>query len=271
MPELPEVETTRIGIAPHVLGETVARIMVRNRNLRWLISRRIDADLPGQQFRKVDRRGKYLLLQAEQGCLILHLGMSGSLRILTKNTPPGAHDHVDIVFENGHCLRFTDPRRFGSIHWTRKNPLQHDLLKSLGPEPLDNNMNGDYLYTRSRNRRQAIKTFIMDSRIVVGVGNIYANESLFAAGINPQRHAGRISRTRYDGLAREIKHVLGEALARGGTTLRDFVNSDGQPGYFRHELKVYDRAGLPCPKCSGPIKQQRIAQRSSYYCGHCQR
>lgn len=271
MPELPEVETTRIGIAPYILGETVARITIRNRNLRWPVSRRLQRELPGQLIRKVDRRGKYLLIQAEQGCMILHLGMSGHLRVLQSMTAANAHDHVDIEFASGVTLRFTDPRRFGSIHWTKKDPAQHALLKHLGPEPLGEDLQGNYLFQLSRSRRQAVKSFIMDSRIVVGVGNIYASESLFAAGIHPQRGAGRISLARYTALVDEIRNVLKLAIARGGTTLRDFVDGDGRPGYFRHELKVYDRTGLPCLKCGQPIKQLRIAQRSSFYCSCCQR
>jgi len=271
MPELPEVETTRAGIAPYLLGETVARITIRNRNLRWPVSRRLQHELPGQSIRKVDRRGKYLLIHTELGCMILHLGMSGHLRVLQSMSAPNVHDHVDIEFASGTILRFTDPRRFGSIHWTKKDPAQHALLKHLGPEPLSDDLHGDYLFQLSRSRKQAVKSFIMDSRIVVGVGNIYASESLFAAGIHPRRRAGHISLVRYTALADAIRNVLQMALARGGTTLRDFVGGDGRPGYFRHELKVYDRTGLPCMNCGQPIKQLRIAQRSSYYCSRCQR
>ena len=271
MPELPEVETTRIGIAPCILGETVARITIRNRNLRWPVSPRLQRELPGRQIRKVGRRGKYLLIHTEQGCLILHLGMSGHLRVLQSMSAPNVHDHVDIEFASGIVLRFTDPRRFGSIHWTKKDPSQHALLKHLGPEPLSDDLHGDYLFQLSRSRKQAVKSFIMDSRIVVGIGNIYASESLFAAGIHPRRRAGRISLARYTALTDAIRNVLTLALARGGTTLRDFVDGNGRPGYFRHELRVYDRTGLPCMNCGQPIKQLRIAQRSSYYCSRCQR
>ncbi|MDX1519000.1 MAG: bifunctional DNA-formamidopyrimidine glycosylase/DNA-(apurinic or apyrimidinic site) lyase [Gammaproteobacteria bacterium] len=270
MPELPEVETIRIGIAPHILGETVQSLIVRNRKLRWPVSRRLDRELPGQQIRKVERRAKYILVHGETGCLILHLGMSGSLRILTEPVTPGKHDHIDIVFDSGQRLRFTDPRRFGSLHWTRKEPLQHPLLQHLGPEPLSDELDGDYLFSLSRKRTQSVKSFIMDGRIVVGVGNIYANESLFAAGIHPGRRAGRISQARYEQLADEIKSVLTLALQKGGTTLRDFIDGEGRPGYFRHELKVYDRTDQPCPVCNNPIRQQRIGQRSSFYCPHCQ-
>lgn len=270
MPELPEVETTRIGIAPHILGETVNRIIIRNRKLRWPVSPRLGRELPGQQICKVGRRGKYLLIYTGQGCIILHLGMSGSLRMLNEITAPNLHDHVDIRFDSGRCLRFTDPRRFGSIHWTKKDPLQHKLLKQLGLEPLGDDFNGEYLFSTSRNRKQAVKTFIMDSHIIAGVGNIYANESLFAAGIHPKRLAGKISKLRYAQLASEIKTVLYKALKKGGTTLRDFLDGDGKPGYFRHELKVYDRENEPCPNCSTPIRQERIGQRSGFYCPHCQ-
>ncbi len=271
MPELPEVETTRIGIAPHILGETITRLVVRDARLRWPVARNLGRILRGQQIRRLARRGKYLLAFMQDGCLILHLGMSGSLRVLQQAVEPGKHDHIDILFANGTCLRFTDPRRFGSLHWTRQDPLRHELLRYLGPEPLDNDFDGEYLYQRSRGRKQAVKNFIMDSRTVVGIGNIYANESLFAAGIHPQRHAGHISRARYERLARDIKQVLRQALRKGGTTLRDFVNVDGRPGYFRHELKVYDRAGQDCSVCARPLRQIRLGQRSSFYCPHCQR
>jgi len=270
MPELPEVETTRIGIAPHVLGEKIRNVIIRNGKLRWPVPEQLGKALTGNTIRKLTRRAKYLLFQTESGCMILHLGMSGSLRILTGDTAAEKHDHVDFVFESGSCLRFRDPRRFGCILWTTKDPGQHVLLSNLGPEPLGDELDGDYLFRKSRKRTQSIKTFIMDSRIVAGVGNIYANEALYAAGIHPKRKAGRLTKERYEKLSTSIKDILKQALAKGGTTLRDFVNGQGEPGYFRHELQVYDRAGEPCIKCKLPIKIQRLGQRSTFYCSHCQ-
>lgn len=271
MPELPEVETTRIGIAAHVLAETIERVEVRERRLRWPVPKNLGRKLEGQTVRKLTRRGKYLVFHTDHGCMLLHLGMSGSLRILTEDLAPARHDHVDFVFASGLCMRFRDPRRFGSIHWTDSDPEKHPLLCHLGPEPLSDSLNGNYLYHKSRGRTQGIKTFLMDSRIVVGIGNIYANESLFVAGIHPKRKAGNISHARYEKLADAIKQVLQMALAKGGTTLRDFINGNGEPGYFRLELKVYDRAGLPCTTCNTPIRESRLGQRSSFYCTQCQR
>ncbi len=270
MPELPEVETTRIGIAPYVLGECITDVVVREPKLRWPVPRNLKKILIGQIVRKLGRRAKYLLFYTERGCMILHLGMSGSLRLVAYDHPPEKHEHLDIVFESNRCLRLRDPRRFGSIHWTTKDPLQHPLLHHLGPEPLSNKFNGEYLFEKSRKRTTAIKTFIMDSRIVVGVGNIYSNEALFAAGIHPKRSAGNVSAERYVKLADNIKDVLNKSLAKGGTTLRDFVNGEGKPGYFRHELQVYDRAGESCPNCKTIIKTGRIGQRSIFYCPNCQ-
>lgn len=270
MPELPEVETTRIGIAPHVLGETISDVIIRERRLRWPVPGNLKQKLKGHSIRKLTRRGKYLIIHFDNGCMLLHLGMSGSLRILTTDTPAEKHDHADFVFKSGLRLRFRDPRRFGCILWTQDDPLRHELLASLGPEPLSDDLNGDYLFRKSRKRSQSIKTFLMDSRIMVGVGNIYANEALFAAGIHPNRKAGRITRERYGKLATAIKAVLKKALAKGGTTLRDFVNGNGEPGYFRMELQVYDRGGEPCKKCKTPIKVRRQGQRSTFYCPQCQ-
>jgi formamidopyrimidine-DNA glycosylase (fpg) len=269
MPELPEVETTRIGIAPYVVGKKITGVVLRDRRLRRPVPRQLKRILTGQTVRKLTRRAKYLLFHCDKGCMILHLGMSGSLRILANDPPPGKHDHADIIF--GSCsLRFRDPRRFGCILWTAADPLQHELLRNLGPEPLSEVLTGAYLFTKSRRRKQSIKTFLMDSRIIAGVGNIYANESLFLAGIHPKHGAGAITRKRYEKLARSIKEVLKQSLTRGGTTLRDFVNGLGEPGYFRHELQVYDRGGMPCCKCKTPIKIQRLGQRSTFYCPRCQ-
>ena len=271
MPELPEVETTRRGIASHITGEKITRVVVRDRRLRWPVDSRLNSKSAGQTVQRVERRAKYLLIQLQHACLILHLGMSGSLRLLAGNTPPGKHDHVDFEFSGGTVLRFHDPRRFGSIHITRGDPMDHELLRHLGPEPLSKGFNGAYLYQLSRNRKQAVKTFIMDSRNVVGVGNIYASESLFTAGIAPARRAGSISPARYERLAAAIKAVLEDAIRAGGTTLRDYVGGDGNPGYFEHELKVYGRNGSACPRCLRPIRLKRQGQRSTYYCPRCQR
>lgn len=271
MPELPEVETTRAGIAPHIQGKRVTRLVVRQRRLRWPIPRSIDRDLPGVIIREVTRRAKYILLQTDRGSAILHLGMSGSLRILTRFAEPQKHDHVDICFPAGVILRFNDPRRFGSLLWTRRDPLRHPLLAKLGPEPMEDAFTGHGLWQQSRNRKLAVKAFIMDAKIVVGVGNIYASEALFRAGIHPRRAAGKISLQRYETLASEIRSVLGQALKAGGTTLRNFTDSDGLPGYFSQSLAVYGRADQPCTQCGAPIRQQVIGQRSTYYCVHCQR
>lgn len=270
MPELPEVETTRKGIAPYVVGETVKNIIIRERQLRWPIPTSLKRSLKNLVIRKLERRAKYLLFHTEKGCMILHLGMSGSLRVIDNKQPHEKHDHVDIVFESGRTLRFRDPRKFGSVLWTTDDPMQHKLINHLGPEPLSDEFDTDYLYTRSRKRTQAIKTFIMDSRIVVGVGNIYANEALFMAGINPNRKAGTVSKARYEKLLMAIKKVLTLAIKKGGTTLRDFINGEGKPGYFRNELQVYDRKGEPCNNCKKPIKMVRLGQRSTFYCSHCQ-
>jgi len=271
MPELPEVETTCRGIAPHVTGHEISRVIVRNRELRWPVARKLEDTITGQTIHAIRRRAKYLLFTLDTGTLILHLGMSGSLRIVNAIVPPGKHDHLDIVFRHFKTLRFTDPRRFGSVHWTVRDPLRHRLLRELGVEPLGEELNGDYLFGQSRGRTVAIKHFIMDSHIVVGIGNIYASEALFMAGINPKRAAGRISRSKYDLLAQVIKEVLLDSIAAGGTTLRDFVNGEGKPGYFRMHLNVYDRAGLPCISCRVPIREIRQGQRSTFYCPKCQK
>ena len=270
MPELPEVETTCRGIAPHITGKQVTRVIVRNPNLRWKVPARINSEMSGQTISTVSRRGKYLLLTSPAGSAILHLGMSGSLRIIDADTPPNKHDHIDIVFAGKQALRFTDPRRFGSLHWTRRSPLQHKLLCKLGVEPLCDEFTGDYLHRISRGRKVAVKQFIMNSHIVTGIGNIYACEALFMAGINPRRAAGRISKKKYALLAEVSKEVLNDAIAAGGTTLRDFVNGHGEPGYFKQELHVYGQTGKPCISCRTPIREIRQAQRSTFYCPVCQ-
>ncbi len=270
MPELPEVETTRLGIAPHITGQVIKDVVIRNKNLRWPITATLKKDLINRKFLKIDRRGKYLLCYTKLGCMMVHLGMSGSLRIVNKDIKPEKHDHLDILFASGSILRFHDPRRFGSVLWTRKDPLQHKLIKRLGPEPLSEDFNGEWLYRISRKRTQAIKNFIMDSHNVVGVGNIYASESLFLAGINPKRKAGNVSLERYERLANAIKIILQQSIKQGGTTLRDFLNSDGRPGYFQQQLNVYGKTGQSCKQCNSIIKEIKLGQRSTFYCTVCQ-
>jgi formamidopyrimidine-DNA glycosylase len=270
MPELPEVETTRRGIEPHVLGNTLTRVVVRNASLRWPVPRHLNRSIAGQTVQSLQRRGKYLLLGFTSGTVIIHLGMSGSLRVLDCDTPLQKHDHVDFMFQNSQCLRLRDPRRFGAVLFTRKDPLRHKLLADLGPEPLDRAFSGEHLLRRSRGKSVAVKLFIMNSKIVVGVGNIYANEALFLAGINPRRSAGRLSAERYARLAQAIKAVLRAAIKAGGTTLRDFTAEDGRPGYFQQQLHVYGKAGEPCSRCGTAIKHINLGQRATYYCSHCQ-
>lgn len=275
MPELPEVETTRRGIAPHLIGRRVAGVTLRRADLRWPIPREITELLPGQRIDEVERRAKYLLLHTHAGSALLHLGMTGVLRVLPPDAPIGVHDHVDIRLEplqgeRARILRFTDPRRFGCLLWQAPGTT-HELLADLGPEPLTDAFDGDLLWHRSRGRKAAVKLFLMDNAIVVGVGNIYASEALFAAGIDPRRPAGAISRTRYQRLAAEVKRILAWAIERGGTTLRDFLNPDGAPGYFFRELFVYGREGEPCRVCGTVIRQQVIGQRSTFWCPHCQK
>ena len=268
MPELPEVETTLRGITPFVLGRRVVEIDVRNRSLRWPVV--LPDTIRGQRIGRLTRRAKYLLLHMDTGGLILHLGMSGRLCLVSVNAPIGKHDHVDIILEHGQILRLTDPRRFGSLHW-QPHPLDsHWLLKDLGIEPLGE-LTGDYLFEKSRKRRGAVKNFLMDSHIVVGVGNIYANEALFKAGVRPRTAAGRVSRGRYRDIANAVKTTLAAAIDLGGTTLRDFVGSDGAPGYFAQELFVYGRGGQPCRLCHTTLKSLRVGQRGTVYCPKCQR
>jgi len=271
MPELPEVETARRGIAPHLQGLRVREVTVRDRRLRWPIPPALLKELPGQRIDAVERRGKYLLLRTAAGTALLHLGMSGSLRILPADTAPQKHDHVDLVMESGQALRLRDPRRFGALLWTRGDPAKHALLKALGPEPLSDALDGDYLFEASRGRKVTVKQFIMDSHIVVGVGNIYASESLFLAAIRPQRQAGRVSRKEYVALARSIKKVLTASIKAGGTTLRDFAREDGEPGYFSQRLRVYGRDGQRCYRCGGTIAAKATGQRMTYWCRDCQK
>ena len=275
MPELPEVETTRRGLAPHVEGRRVTGVVLRRPDLRWPIPYEVVSLLPGQRVQAVRRRAKYLLLDTAAGSALLHLGMSGSLRVLPADTPVRAHDHVDIELDatgrqGARVLRFNDPRRFGCLLWQPPGET-HELLAGLGPEPLSDEFDGDYLFALSRGRNAPVKTFLMDQRAVVGVGNIYAAEALFAAGISPLRAAGKVSRERYQRLADEIRRVLGHAIERGGTTLRDFLAPDGAPGYFEQELSAYGRGGEPCPRCGRLLKQASIGQRTTVWCGHCQK
>lgn len=269
MPELPEVETTARGVAPHVEGARIEAVVVRDHRLRWPIPATLPDWAGGQRIMSVRRRAKYLLFTLEQGTLIIHLGMSGSLRIGSLSTPAEKHDHFDLVFEN--CvLRYRDPRRFGMLDFTEAPPETHRLLRGLGPEPFTTQFDGRWLHGLARGRRCAVKPFIMDASVVTGVGNIYANEALFRARIHPNRAAGRISLARYEALSGHIKAVLTEAIAAGGTTLRDFVSETGRPGYFRTQLDVYDRAGEPCRCGAATIRQATIGQRSSFFCP-CQR
>ncbi|WP_417547723.1 bifunctional DNA-formamidopyrimidine glycosylase/DNA-(apurinic or apyrimidinic site) lyase [Marinobacter segnicrescens] len=270
MPELPEVETTRRGIAPHSESKTVAELIIRDPRLRWPVPDNLPALLVGQTLQEADRRAKYLLLHFDHGTVIVHLGMSGSLRVITDTSPPQKHDHIDLVFTDGLRLRFNDPRRFGCWLWAEE-PAAHPLLASLGPEPLGEEFNGRYLFRKSRDRKTPIKSFLMDNRVVVGVGNIYANEALFKTGIHPGRPAGRISAARYHQLAEAIREVLSAAILMGGTTLRDFVNSEGKPGYFAQSLLVYGRGGEPCVECHQPLREIRMNQRTTVYCTRCQR
>lgn len=269
MPELPEVETSRRGIEPHIVNTRVTRVIIRNRRLRWPVSKTVDRELPGATITSVARRAKYLLINTGSGTAILHLGMSGSVFIVDHNTPAGVHDHVDIDFDSGRTLRFRDPRRFGSLHWS-KAPLRHKLLASLGPEPLTGEFDARYLWEQSRGRRVSIKQFIMNAQIVVGVGNIYASEALFMAGINPRRAAGRIALPRYERLVDAIKAVLTSAIRSGGTTLRDYYGGDGEAGYFRQQLEAYGREGEACRRCNTPISAIVQGQRSTFYCKNCQ-
>lgn len=269
MPELPEVETTRRGIAPHLVGHRIVAIDIRQQKLRWPIPAAVRRLLPGQVIEKVERRAKYLLLHTQAGTALLHLGMSGSLRILDGAVAPGKHDHFDWHLDSGRVLRFTDPRRFGTLLWQAPGKT-HPLLAGLGPEPLQAQFDGAYLWKQSRGRSASVKTFLMDQKIVVGVGNIYAAEALFAAGIHPRRRAGSVSRQRYDRLALEVKRILAHAIKRGGTTLRDFLSPDGARGYFEQELFVYGRGGEPCRVCGNLIRTAVLGQRTAFYCANCQ-
>lgn len=270
MPELPEVETTRRGLLPHVRGKRIRGVVVRNGNLRWPVPADLGQRLAGEEVLDVHRRGKYLLFRCRRGHLLVHLGMSGRLSIVAEKEPARTHDHVDVKLEGGHRLRLTDPRRFGAMLWLRGKPEEHALLRGLGLEPLEPAFTGRALHRLSRGRRVAVKQFLMDSHIVTGVGNIYASEALFRARVRPQRAAGRLSRAEVARVVAAVRRVLGAAIKVGGTTLRDYVNAEGSPGYFRQKLYVYERAGEPCRVCRTPIRQRVQGQRSTYWCPTCQ-
>jgi formamidopyrimidine-DNA glycosylase len=270
LPELPEVETTRRGIRASLAGHSVTGMVVREQRLRWPVPRGLPGRVAGQRILDVRRRAKYLLIDLERGTLIAHLGMSGSLRVLPAATPPLTHDHYDLLLDSGSCLRFNDPRRFGCLLWVTGDATRHRLLAGLGPEPLEHGFDAGYLVEKARGRRVAIKQFLMDQRIVVGVGNIYASEALYRAGVDPRRAAGRVSRKRLERVVAAVREVLQEAIRHGGTTLRDYVNADGAPGYFSQDLFVYERSGLPCRRCGTSIRQVVQGQRSTYFCPDCQ-
>lgn len=270
MPELPEVEITRQGLAPELVGRRITGVTLRRPDLRWPIPPDIAAQLPGETILAVRRRAKYLLLDVAPGSALLHLGMSGCLRVLPADTPVGRHDHVDLVLDSGQVMRFTDPRRFGCLLWQPLNET-HPLLRALGPEPLSPAFGAAYLFAHSRNKQASVKTFLMDQSVVVGVGNIYAAESLFQAGIAPSTPAGTVSRARYGRLAHAVKEILAHAIRCGGTTFRDFIRPDGRPGYFEQELFVYGREGEPCLTCGTLLSGSRLGNRATVWCSRCQR
>jgi len=269
MPELPEVETTRRGLEPLITNKKIVSIHIYKKKLRWEIPSHLTNTLKNQTIKSISRRAKYLLLQFQQGQLVMHLGMSGSIRVIPASEPLKKHDHFEIKLKNSTSIRFHDPRRFGSVLWQNPNNIL-PLLKNLGPEPLSYEFNKDSLYQSSINKSRNIKSFIMDSNVVVGVGNIYASESLFLAGISPKRQAGKTSKKRFNILTESIKNVLSDAINNGGTTLNDFSNVDGNPGYFSQVLNVYGRENMPCIRCNGTIKRIIQNQRATYYCPKCQ-
>ena len=271
MPELPEVETTRRGLAPHVCGATVTGVVVRNRALRQPVTRNLARILSGRRIDALERRAKYLLFRAGDGSLIVHLGMSGRLWLVNANTPPATHDHFDLAFGNGRIVRLRDPRRFGLVLWHRGDPLMHKLLREIGPEPLSAALTAEWLYRQTRTRSGAIKNALMDSHLVAGVGNIYANEALFRARINPKLPARRIGLARYAVLVDKIRETLTEAIEAGGSSLRDYVNSAGEAGFFQNRFFVYGRSGDACLTCTTPIRGFVLGQRATFYCPHCQR
>jgi formamidopyrimidine-DNA glycosylase len=269
MPELPEVETVLQGIKPLVEHQVIRGIVIRQPKLRWDVPKGLQRKLLNQKIIKLERRGKYILFHLQLGTLLLHFGMSGSLTVLSKLIDPKKHDHIDLLFDDFY-LRYTDPRRFGALLYTEGDPQDHPLLAKLGIEPLTKAFNGEYLYRKARSRKLSIKQFIMNHQIVVGVGNIYAAEALFLAKLNPLTPANQISKVQYQQLATAIKQVLKEAIKKGGTTLKDFKNSEGKMGYFKQKLNVYDREGLPCVNCQQPLKAIRIQNRATVFCSTCQ-
>lgn len=269
MPELPEVETTRRGMLP-LLNLVVSKVVIRNASMRWPIPAHLPATLKHQPLNNLSRRGKYILAEFPNGSLILHLGMSGRICVLSQDETPAKHDHFDIHFEDGHVMRLRDPRRFGAVLWAGEQPLNHPLIKVLGPEPLEAGFTGEYLYKNMRTRTASIKTTIMDSHLVVGVGNIYASESLFRAGIHPEKSANQISRRQCNKLVEEIQATLRAAIEAGGSSLRDFFGADGNPGYFQQEYFVYGRTNEPCKVCNSSIRNIRLGQRSTFFCPKCQ-
>jgi formamidopyrimidine-DNA glycosylase len=271
LPELPEVETTRRGIEPYAVGRKIVRLAVHEPRLRWPVAKDMPRQVAGQRILATGRRAKYLLFELDSGTLLLHLGMSGSLRVLPTTTARVAHDHVDLVLDSGQSLRFNDPRRFGSLHYTSEPVDEHPLLIRLAPEPFDRRFNAEYLWSITRRRRVAIKQLLMNSQLVVGVGNIYASEALFRARIRPQRQARSLSRAEAARLVRAVRAVLRAAIRVGGTTLRDYVGADGAAGYFSQKLFVYERAGKPCRICRAKLRHVNQGQRSSYYCPTCQK
>ena len=271
MPELPEVESTRRGLEREVVGHTIAATVVRDRRLRWPVPTELPCKLARREIRGVRRRAKYLLIEVGTGTVLVHLGMSGSLRLLDASTAPRPHDHIDLVLDDGRCVRYHDPRRFGCWLWIDSEPSRHRLLAHLGPEPLGPAFDGAWLHERLRGRTAPIKTLLMDSRIVAGVGNIYANEALFIAGIDPRRAGGRVARGRIDRLVCALRQVLSVALEAGGTTLRDYARTDGAAGEFASRLDMYGRDGEPCPRCATPIAKTILAQRTTWFCRRCQR
>lgn len=270
MPELPEVETSCRGIEPHCINQRITRIEVRQPKLRWPVDPQLSSTLANQEIIAVDRRGKYILMQVGGVTLMIHLGMSGSLRVLNQDKVAGKHDHIDVHLSNGKIIRYNDPRRFGSFILNREG-ADHPLLANLGVEPLGEMFTSDYLYSIGRQRKVPIKSLIMNSQVVVGVGNIYSQESLFHAGIHPRRPANKIAKSRMVNLVGAIKKILEEAIKAGGSSLKDFTSAEGKPGYFQHTHQVYGRGGEPCRICLSALKQSIIGQRTTVYCGHCQR
>lgn len=270
MPELPEVETTCRGISPHILEQKIVNVIIRAPKLRWPIPKKIAKLLPDKKPLSIERRAKYILLHFDIGTLIIHLGMSGRLQTLFEKSAPGKHDHVDIVFANGCCLRYTDPRRFGCMLWTEQPALEHKLLSQLGPEPFSKEFSAQYLYNLGSKRKIPIKNFIMDSKVVVGVGNIYASEALFSAHINPIKPTNQVTKEQFASLIKHIKSILRKSIKQGGTTLKDFLDNSGKPGYFSQQLQVYGRSGESCHSCGTAIESITLGQRNTFFCPNCQ-